>query len=135
MFMNTTMGGMNTAFPDVCNTPTPAGPVVPLPYPNISNGNMANPGTVALKVLIGGMPTMHLNSQIPVSNGDNVGTIGGAVSGMMMGPTRATQGSSAVMLGGIPATRLTSTTAQNGTNPNGVGVTMVPSQTKVLVMK
>ncbi|WP_253306427.1 DUF4150 domain-containing protein [unidentified bacterial endosymbiont] len=134
MFMNTTMGGMNTAFPDVCNTPTPAGPV-PIPYPNISNGNMANPGTVALKVLVGGMPTLHLNSQIPVSNGDNVGTLGGAVSGMMMGPTRFTQGSTAVLLKGMPATRLTSTTAQNGTSPNGIGVVIIPAQIKVVVMK
>ena len=27
-------GGMSTVFPDVCKTPTPAGPI-PIPYPNI----------------------------------------------------------------------------------------------------
>ncbi|MEW9889305.1 MAG: DUF4150 domain-containing protein [Candidatus Symbiodolus clandestinus] len=134
MFMNTGMGGMNTAFPDVCKTPTPAGPV-PMPYPNLSNGNMVNPATTAQKVLIGAMPTLPLTAQIPISNGDNVGTVGGMVSNQMMGPTRFTQGSTAVMLAGRPATRLTSSTTQNGSSPNGVGITMVPAQVKVLVMK
>ncbi|WP_298776715.1 PAAR-like domain-containing protein, partial [uncultured Shewanella sp.] len=35
---------MNLGFPDVCNTPGPVGPI-PVPYPNISQGNMCNPGT------------------------------------------------------------------------------------------
>ena len=29
-----TSGGLSTVFPDVCKTPSPAGPV-PIPYPNI----------------------------------------------------------------------------------------------------
>jgi len=35
MLAKTTAGGMCLAFPDVCLTPSPAGPV-PIPYPNIS---------------------------------------------------------------------------------------------------
>jgi hypothetical protein len=42
MFANTQMMGMDFAFPDVCLTPSPAGPV-PIPYPNIAMGPTAIP--------------------------------------------------------------------------------------------
>ena len=42
MFANTQGDSMNFGFPDVCLTPTPAGPF-PLPYPNISTSAMGVP--------------------------------------------------------------------------------------------
>ena len=37
MFANTQLMGLDTGFPDVCLTPTPAGPV-PIPNPDIAAG-------------------------------------------------------------------------------------------------
>ena len=51
-----------------------------------------------------------------------------------MGPTRQLLGSFTVLYAGQPATRLTSMTGQNGTPPNALGMTAVPSQLGVLVM-
>ena len=44
-------GGFTVAFPDVCKTPTPAGPV-PIPYPNIAQTAQAK--QQAKKVKVGG---------------------------------------------------------------------------------
>ena len=41
-------GGMTIAFPDVCKTPTPGGPV-PIPYPNISKSSDTGKGTKKVK--------------------------------------------------------------------------------------
>src|SRR6185312_8447100 len=51
--------GMSTIFPDVCKTPTPAGPV-PIPYPNIGQSSK--------------------------SSGDEAGSAGGVMSGKIKGP-------------------------------------------------
>ncbi|WP_298774174.1 DUF4150 domain-containing protein [uncultured Shewanella sp.] len=134
MFANTTLGGMNLGFPDVCNTVV--GPAVsPMPYPNISEGTMCNPATAAINVLIDGAPTINQSSMVMLSNGDNAGAVGGVASGMMMGPTTFMVGSVGVIVGGVPCQRLTSTTGQNGMSPNTVGSTLAPSQVKVLVLK
>lgn len=134
MFGNTALGGMNLGFPDVCNTPGPVGPI-PVPYPNISQGNMCNPGTAALSVLVDGGPSINQGSIITLSSGDNAGAVGGVASGMMMGPTTFKMGSMGVMIEGLPAMRLTSMTGQNGMSPNCPGVTLAPSQVKVMYMK
>ena len=47
-------GGFTVAFPDVCKTPTPAGPV-PIPYPNIAQTAQAK--QQAKKVKVGGNAT------------------------------------------------------------------------------
>ncbi|MCD6025571.1 MAG: type secretion protein [Solimicrobium sp.] len=133
MFANTQMGGMNSGFPDVCITPVPSplGPVpTPLPYPNES---MTMMGVEAVdNILIGGAPAHNLATEIPMSNGDNAGTLLGVVSGTVMGPTRTILGAESVLFGGMPATRLTSMTIQNSTNCPGA--CMVPSQSKLLIL-
>ena len=134
MFLLSNQGGLNLAFPDVCNTPAAAGAPVPVPYPNISNCATANPSTVARTVLTGNMPSLNLNSQIPLSNGDEAGVQMGVVSGMIMGPTRFLQGSNTVLVEGAPAQRLTSTTGQNGQSNNCPGVTLAPGQVTALVL-
>lgn len=133
MFQSTMGGGMNMGFPDVCNTPTPVGPV-PIPYPNISNGPTANPATAAMTVLTDCMPSFNMATEVLISNGDQAGVALGVASGMIMGPTEHILGSFTVLTGGSPAQRLTSMTGQNGMSMNCPGVTLAPSQVSVLVL-
>lgn len=129
MFANSQMGGMNLGFPDVCITPV--GPVpVPVPYPNIATGMMGVPA--AYNVLMGGTPTHNMMTIIPLTNGDNAGVAMGVASGTVMGPSRALTGAFTVLVGGAPVTRMTSMNLQNSTNCPGV--TLIPSQLRVLVL-
>ncbi len=134
MFANCQMGGMNLGVPDVCLTPvpTPAGPVpTPIPYPNIAMGMTAIPNQ--FKVLLMAGPAHNQMTNIPMSNGDNAGVNMGVASGMVMGPSRHTLGSTNVLYGGMPATKMTSMTMQNSTNVPGL--TLVPAQFKVMLMR
>ena len=129
MFANTQMMGMDFAFPDVCLTPTPAGPI-PIPYPNIAMGPMGVPA--AYNVLFMCAPAHNRSTSVPLSNGDNAGIATGVASGMVMGPSRPVTGAFTVLIGGMPATRLTSMNIQNSTNAPGARI--VPSQVKVLLL-
>jgi Domain of unknown function (DUF4150) len=129
MFINTQMGGVNTGFPDVCLTPAPPAPApVPLPYPNISNGPMGM--TPVWNVLTMCAPTHNMGTTPTLSNGDNAGVATGVASGTVMGPTRHVTGSFTVLIGGMPATKMTSVAIQNNTNCPGMA--LVPSQPTVL---
>lgn len=129
MFANTQMMGMDTGFPDVCLTPTPAGPV-PVPYPNMAMGPMGVPA--AYKVMFMAAPAHNMGTTVPLTNGDNAGVAMGVASGLVMGPSRHLTASFTTLVGGMPATRLSSMSLQNSTNCPGCRV--VPSQTKVLIM-
>ncbi len=75
--------GVTIAFPDVCKTPTPAGPV-PVPYPNIARSSDTAKGTK--KVKCDGNPTCVKDSNFRMSTGDEAGTAGGGiVSGKIKG--------------------------------------------------
>jgi hypothetical protein len=129
MFGNSQMMGMDTGFPDVCLTPTPAGPV-PIPYPNITAGPMGVPP--AFTVMFMCTPAHNMGTAIPMTNGDNAGVATGVASGMVMGPSRHLTASFTTLVGCLPATRLTSASLQNSTNCPGVRV--VPSQVKVTIL-
>lgn len=129
MFANTQMMGIDLGFPDVCRTPTPAGPV-PIPYPNIALGPMGVPA--AYHILFMGTPAHNLRTTVVLTNGDNAGVGLGVVSGSVMGPSRHITGAFTTLVGGAPATRLTSMSLQNRTNCRGARV--VPSQLKVLIL-
>jgi hypothetical protein len=129
MFANTQMMGIDTGFPDVCLTPTPAGPV-PIPYPNIAAGPMGVPA--AYNVLFMAAPAHNMATTIPLSNGDNAGVATGVASGMVMGPARHVTAAFTMLVGGAPTTRLSSMAIQNSTNCPGCRI--VPSQVKVLVL-
>lgn len=133
MFANCSLSGMDFAMPDVCLTPAPPAPPVPIPYPNTAQLPMALPPTASLKHLISMMPAHNMGTTIPMSMGDNAGVVGGVMSGMMMGPARNTLGSTKVFSGGMPQTKWLSNALQNSTNCPG-GMTLVPSQFKVLIM-
>lgn len=129
MFSNTQMMGMDTGFPDVCLTPSPAGPV-PIPYPNISLG----PTTVPAQVRVFHMftPAHNMASVAPLSNGDNAGLATGVASGTVMGPRRHVTAAFTILVGGMPTTKMTSVAIQN--NTNCPGVRMVPSQVRVILL-
>lgn len=129
MFANAMMGGMSLGFPDVCKTPV-LGVPVPIPYPNIAMGPMGVPPVP--NVLFGGTPAHNLLTEVPLTQGDDVGVEGGLISQILMGPRSCIDGSFTVLVGGAPATRLTSVTLQNGVN--APGVCLVPSQLAVLIL-
>jgi hypothetical protein len=134
MFANCQLGGMNLGFPDVCLTPSPVGPV-PVPYPNMATGLTANPATACRKIYLMCMPAHNLRTQIPISQGDNAGVAGGVASGTVMGPCRHLMGSVGVIYEGAPVTKMTSPTGQNGMSLNCPGLTLAPSQLKVMILK
>ena len=129
MFANTQMMGMSMGFPDVCLTPTPVGPV-PIPYPNIAMTPTAIPSQV--KCMFMCTPAHNMATTVPLTNGDNAGVATGVASGMVMGPSRQLTAAFTVLVGAMPATRLTSMSLQNSTN--APGMQMVPSQVKVLLL-
>lgn len=131
MFAKTQMPAQSLAFPDVCLTPAPPAPTpVPVPYPDIAVSAMAIPNV--LNVLFVGMPAHNLGTTTPLTNGDNVGLATGVASGTVMGPQRNLTGAFTCLIKGMPATRMTSVSLQNSTN--APGVTLSPSQTKVLIL-
>src|SRR5215475_13995863 len=70
-------GGITTAFPDVCKTPSPAGPV-PIPYPNIAKSSDTASGSSTVKC--DGNPVCLKDSNFSMSTGDEAGSAGGGVA-------------------------------------------------------
>ena len=69
--------GVTIAFPDVCKTPSPGGPV-PIPYPNIAKSSDTAKGSK--KVKCDGNPICLKDSNFKMSTGDEAGTAGGGVA-------------------------------------------------------
>jgi len=69
--------GITVAFPDVCKTPSPGGPI-PIPYPNIARSSDTAQGTK--KVTVEGNPVCVKDSNFSTSTGDEGGTAGGGVA-------------------------------------------------------
>ena len=61
----------SAAFPDVCETPSPGGPV-PIPYPNIAKSSDTSSGSK--KVKVGGKEVATKNSSYTKSRGDEPST-------------------------------------------------------------
>ena len=125
-------GGQCFAMPDVCLTPAPPAPPIPIPYPNIAMLPQAT--KTSLKVRIVQKQAATEKTEIPSSSGDEAGTNKGTMSGMNMGKMVFKKGSSKVMVEGAPLVHLTSMSAHNGSNANApAGNQVAPSQSKVLV--
>jgi hypothetical protein len=73
---------MNMVFPDVCKTPSPAGPV-PIPYPNI--GRSADTSDGPKKVIVQGKMPMVKGAKYSKTAGDEAGSAGGVVSSSTRG--------------------------------------------------
>jgi hypothetical protein len=128
MFAKTQMTGMSMNFPDVCQTPTPAGPV-PVPYPNMAMNMTCVPSQI--QVLTVGTPAHNLATTAPMTSGDESGVGLGVASPTVKGPQLNLTGSFTHLIKGMPATRLTSMSL--GNTFNAPGATLVPSQFKVLI--
>jgi hypothetical protein len=74
--------GVTIAFPDVCKTPSPAGPV-PIPYPNVAKSSDTAKGTT--KVKCDGNPVCVKDSNFSMSTGDEAGSLGGVASNKFKG--------------------------------------------------
>ena len=135
MFPASTIGGGQCmGMPDVCKTPAPPAPFVPIPYPNIAMLTQGNPGTASTKVIISGSPAFHKGSMIMMSSGDEAGSLMGMISAMIKGPASPKLASNKVKAEGQGIVYLTCMFGQNGQNANvPAGTQIAPSQTKVLV--
>jgi len=69
--------GVTIAFPDVCKTPAPPAPFVPIPYPNIAQSSDTAKGTK--KVKCDGNSTCVKDSNFKMSTGDEAGSAGGGM--------------------------------------------------------
>lgn len=77
-FAHKTSGGMSMVFPDVCKTPVPSAPPVPIPYPNIGKSSDTIAGTTTVKA--DGSMVMVKGAKYMTSSGDEAGTLGGVIS-------------------------------------------------------
>lgn len=100
--------------PDVCNTPTPAGPV-PIPYPNIALSSNLAQGTTTITA-DGGNMCANYGSEFATSTGDEPGTVGGIISATFMMEATWITYSFDVKLEGKGACRLTDKMFHNHQN-------------------
>ena len=75
--VNADTNGKTIAFPDVCKTPSPGGPI-PIPYPNVAMSS--DSASTASSVEVAGNPICVKDSNFSTSTGDEAGTAGGGVA-------------------------------------------------------
>jgi hypothetical protein len=75
--------GQSPVFPDVCKTPAPPAPPIPIPYPNVARS--ADASDTATTVKADGERIMLKKSVFSTSMGDEAGSIGGVVSNCTKG--------------------------------------------------
>ena len=75
--------GITQAFPDVCKTPAPPAPPIPVPYPNIAQSSDTAQG--ASTVSCDGNPVCVKDSNFMVSSGDEAGSLLGVASNKIKG--------------------------------------------------
>lgn len=108
--------GVSIAFPDVCKTPTPAGPI-PIPYPNIAMSSDTDKGSK--KVKVDGEKLMLKSSNFKMSTGDEAGSAQGVVSNKIKGKAEFVNYSFDVKVEGKNVPRLGDMMLQNkGGSPN-----------------
>jgi uncharacterized Zn-binding protein involved in type VI secretion len=103
-------GGIATAFPDVCKTPSPGGPI-PIPYPNIAQSSDTANGSKTTQA--DGCPIMLQGSFFSQSTGDEAGSAGGVVSNCIKGKAEFVNYSFDVKIEGKPVPRLGDLMLQN----------------------
>jgi len=117
--------GVTTAtIPDICKTPTNAGPV-PVPYPNIALSADLAKGTTTVKA-DGGNMIAHKSSEFSKSSGDEAGTVGGVKSGVNMGKATWITWSMDVKVEGKNACRLSDKMFMNKQNTVSMGGVIQP---------
>jgi len=112
-------GGQSPVFPDVCKTPSPAGPV-PIPYPNIAQSTTASDTATTVKA--DGQNIMIKTSVFSMSSGDEAGSVGGVVSNCIKGKAQFITYSFDVKAEGQNVPRNMDMMKQNGSSSfNAVG--------------
>ena len=96
--------GTVSFMPDVCLTPAPPGPPVPIPYSNVAVSQDADQG--AKTVLVDGNPTLVEGSVFSKSTGDEAGCVGGVTSGVTKGAAQFIGCSFDVFVEGIGVARM-----------------------------
>ncbi len=93
--------GVASAFPDVCETILPLVGKVPLPFTNVAQLCDADAASdvEGKKLLVGGLPVLLEGAMIKESSGDEVGFLGGVVSGGTEGECMIVQASQTVVYG------------------------------------
>lgn len=130
--LSTKGGGMAMAFPDVCKTPAPPAPFVPVPYPNIAQ--VAQSQKTAKKVKVVNKLVVTKKSEVSRSQGDEAGTLKGMISATNMDKMKRSQGISKVKCEGAQVVTVLQMTGHNGSNSNAPpGTQLAPSQTKVII--
>lgn len=107
-------GGVSVAFPDVCLTPSPGGPV-PVPYPNVARSADLVRGSESVRV--DGHPVALKGSAFGRSTGDEPGTQKGVLSHAVQGEARFQNYSFDVKVEGRPVARLMDPMTHNGGSP------------------
>ncbi len=102
--------GTSIAFPDVCKTPTPAGPV-PIPYPNVAMSSDTDSGSSTVKM--DGKPIMLKGSNLKMSTGDEAGAAQGVVSSKIKGKAQFANYSFDIKVDGDNVCRLSDPTQSN----------------------
>jgi hypothetical protein len=95
--------GVTIAFPDVCKTPAPPAPFVPIPYPNIAMSS--DSAQTAKKVKAKGCPICVKDSNFKMSTGDEAGNLLGMVSQKIKGKAEFVMSSFDVKAEGKGVTR------------------------------
>jgi len=112
-------GGVQTCpIPDVCKTPSPAGPV-PIPYVNIANDSALVKG--AKKVTCDGKMPAIKGAELSMSTGDEAGSAGGVVSSKIKGKLTWAMCSMDVKFEGKGVIRFLEICLHNGNNSNTGG--------------
>jgi hypothetical protein len=75
--------GITNAFPDVCKTPAPPAPPIPIPYPNIAKSSDTAQGASTVKC--DGNPVCVKDSNFMMSTGDEAGSLLGVASNKIKG--------------------------------------------------
>ncbi len=109
------------AFPDVCLTPGPPAPPLPIPYPNFAQSADLADGSSTVKA--DGNPIMLASSKFSRSTGDEPGVNGGVMSGVTRGAALPITHSSTVKIEGQFVVRLLDLSVQNA---NGGGTANTP---------
>jgi hypothetical protein len=119
-------------FPDVCKTPAPPAPFVPIPYPNIGQCSQAKGSTTGKKVKLDGGKAVVQGTEISMSSGDEAGTAGGGmVSAKFKGKVKCNLGGKPKACGKKIAYVGTPWSINNN---NGIGAQIAPSTTSVKVL-
>ncbi|MDR1872386.1 MAG: DUF4150 domain-containing protein [Deltaproteobacteria bacterium] len=137
MFALTIKGGLAQSLaPDVCKTPAPPAAPVPMPYVNMFQLNQADPSSASQKVFFDGAPAVNVQTEVPMSQGDEAGVAGGVISSQNMGPgtISPSSGSQKVFVEGKQAVPMGANTFHNGkASFNTTGMCPMAQQSKVMV--